>query len=89
MRGKTMTPSEFRRANPNLSDYELSLAYTLSLREDSAAVKLSPDGNPVYVAVDIGSNDCATECEYEVLPDSSIKVLDIRQSPPRAVSHLF
>jgi hypothetical protein len=45
---------------------------------DGAIYKLASDENPMFVAVDFGSDGAATECEIEVLPDGSIYIADIR-----------
>lgn len=45
---------------------------------DGAIYKLASDKNPMFIAVDFGSDGAVTECEVEVLPDGSIYVADIR-----------
>lgn len=44
----------------------------------SALYQLYSDGNPIFVGVDYGVEEYSTECEAELLPDGTIRILDIR-----------
>ncbi len=79
---RKMTPSQFRKANPHLSDATLAFWYSQYKRPGGAVAELASDENPRYVGVDYGSDDLTTECEVEFLPGGTMNVLDIRQTPP-------
>lgn len=53
----------------------------MSRRNDGMVYKLTSDGNPIFVGVDYGRDDITTECEVEMLPDGTVRVLDIREVP--------
>lgn len=50
-------------------------------RNDGALMRLASDGAPRWVGIDYGSGDETTECEVELLPDGSIRIMDVRRTP--------
>lgn len=50
--------------------------------KDGAFGELTSDaGNPIFVGIDYGAGEVVTECEIEFLPDGTMKMLDIRETP--------
>lgn len=50
-------------------------------RIDGAIAQLASNGPPRFVGIDCGSDDMTVECEFEILADGVMRVLDFRHTP--------
>lgn len=51
------------------------------LKDGAIGEPVSDAGNPICVGIDYGAGEVMTECEMEFLPDGTMKMLDIRETP--------